>query len=254
MIMVAIINVLIISLVFTNVNSNFEMKLFILAFIFVCVNAIRSIWLRQDTKRLCIFDSIMSSPLIGRIITTVSELAFVALVILVVKQIVNRGNHNPVLNLALNMIFVIILVAEVFCWTGCVSTNQFWNMLEESSWTLSSIILTIIMVILFINEKNTTITRFLYVAILVTIIYEVFMIKVDIPMYYNRAGNVTPESKTMSLFEKIHDMFKCKKISKTNEDWDEEMPWMTGYFTVGSWLSIALVVWFQMNRKLFKVL
>ena len=47
-------------------------------------------------------------------------------------------------------------------------------------------------------------------------------------------------------------MFKCKKISKTNEDWDEEIPWMTGYFTVGSWLSIALVVWFQMNRKLFK--
>ena len=255
MITIAIINILIVCYVFTNVNSSFEMKLFILAAIFVVVNSIRSIWLRQDNARLCLFDTIMSSPLIGRTITTVSELAFVALLILVVKEIIRKSNYSnkSSLNLTLNIVFFMILIAEVFCWSGCLSHNQYWNMLEESTWTLSSIIISIIMVILYVNTSNKSFEKFLYVAILVSVMYQVFMIKVDVPMYYQRGKNHIPnkEYENKSLLDKIKDMYKCKKISNSNEDWDNEMPWMTGYFTSGSWISIALVVWYQINRKLF---
>ena len=57
----------------------------------------------------------MSSPLFGRSITTFSESAFVLLIVLVTKQMVNKSNHNPQLNIALNIIFIIIVIAEVFC-------------------------------------------------------------------------------------------------------------------------------------------
>ena len=249
---VAVLNICLILYVLTNVKTNFEMKLYILAFIFVLVNSIRSIWLRTDSTRICIFDTIMSSPLLGRTMTTISELAFVALIVLVFKQVVKRGNHDPVLDMMLNAILVIILIAEVFCWSGCLSTNTFWNMLEESSWTLSSIILTIVIVLVLRNEKNKTIKRLLYIGIVATIIYEIFMIKVDVPMYAKRANNPDKEVQKMTLFEKIMDMFKCKRISNSNKDWNQEIPWMTGYFTMGSWLTIALVNWYTNNRRLFK--
>lgn len=255
MISVAIINILIICYVYTNVKSSFEMKLFILSAIFVTVNSIRSIWLRQDNERVCLFNSIMSSPLLGRLITTISELAFVALYILVIKEIIKKSNYSnsSSLNLTLNIVFFMIVIAEVFCWSGCLSNNQYWNMLEESTWTLSSIIISVIMFILYINTSNKSIEKFLYIAILISVMYQVFMINVDVPMYYNRGKNhiSNQDYNNKSLLDKIKDMYKCKKISNSNKDWDEEMPWMTGYFTFGSWLSIALVVWYQLNRKLF---
>lgn len=253
MISIGILNLLLVAYIFTNIKGKFELKIALLAGYFVLVNSIRSIWLRHDNNRTCIFDSIMSSPLLGRSITTFSELAFVLLVILITKQIINKDNHNPQLNIALNIIFVIIVVAEVFCWTGCLSHNQYWNMLEESSWTLSSIILIIVFAILYVNNTNKTISKFLYVAFLSCMVYITYMIKVDVPMYYKRGdSNLTEEYKKKTLLQKVYDMYKCKRISKSNEDWDEEIPWMTSYFTFGSWLSLGLVFWYQNNRKLFK--
>ena len=255
MIFISIVNISIICYVYTNVKSSFEMKLFILAAIYIIVNSIRSIWLRQDNTRICLFDTIMSSPLFGRTITTFSELAFVALIILVLKEIIKKGNfaNKSALNLTLNIVFFMIIIAEICCWAGCLSYNQHWNMLEESIWTLSSVIISVIMLILYLNTKNKFFERFLFVGILISVIYQVFMIKVDVPMYYQRGSKHMPnhEYKNKSLLDKIRDMSKCKKISKDINDWQDEIPWMTGYFTGASWISIALIVWYQMNRKLF---
>lgn len=253
MISVGILNLLLVIYLFTNIKGNFELKITLLAACYVIVNSIRSIWLRQDNTRICVFDSLMSSPLFGRSITTFSELAFVLLIVLVTKQIVNKGNHNPQLNIALNIIFIIIVIAEVFCWIGCLSYNQYWNMIEESSWTLSSIILIIVFCILYVNNDNKHISKFLYAGFLGCLIYITFMIKVDVPMYFRRGNTkVTEEYKRKTLIQKIYDMSKCKKISKTNEDWDDEIPWMTSYFTFGSWAALAIVIWYKSHRKMFK--
>ena len=249
MIAIAIINILIISFNIKNVNSKFEMNIFILAFIFVFVNSIRSIWLREDIQRLCLHNNLISSPLVGRIITTFSELSFALLIVLIFKKIVNRSNHNPAINIVLDLVFIAIIIAEVFCWKGCLSTNQFWNMLEESTWAFSAFIITIVSIVLLFKEKNLTIRKFLIVTIIATICYEIFMVKVDIPMYIKRSNNITTNAK--GFFSQLYDMYNCKIVSKSNKYWDEEMPWLTGYFTFGSWLAIALVMWYQSNRKLF---
>ena len=228
------------------------MKLFILSAIFVIVNSIRAIWIRHDGTRNVLYDNFMSNPLMGRIITTVSEISFVVLIILIMKQIITRGNHNKRLNIPLNIIFIIIFIAEIFCWSGCLSKNQLWHVLEESSWAISSIILTVVMVIIKINEKNTHIQNFLIIGIILSIIYQIFMFTVDIPMYFKRTmiRKTKENSKNINLYERFIDMSKYQ-VSKKYEDWVQEMPWMTGYFTVGSWISIALIMWYQSNRKLF---
>ena len=250
LIIISIINVGLILLTLQNVKSNFEMKLFYLAFIYILVNSVRGIWLREDIQRLCLHNNTLSSPLIGRVITTVSEISFVLLIVLIFKQIVNTSNHNPNIHLVLNFIILAIVIAEIFCWKGCLSTEQYWNMLEESTWTLSSFLIMVISIFMLFNEKNITFKRFLYITIFATILYQIFMITVDIPMYYNRSNNVTTEA--TDILSQVNDMADCKIISESNDYWDQEIPWLTGYFTFGSWIAIILVIWYQNNKSLFK--
>ena len=59
------------------------------------------------------------------------------------------------------------------------------------------------------------------------------------------------EYKNKSLIDKIRDMSKCKKISKDINDWQDEIPWMTGYFT-GSFMDQYCTNCMVSNgRKLF---
>ena len=64
------------------------------------------------------------------------------------------------------------------------------------------------------------------------------MITVDIPMYFNRFVNM-PASELRSLAD-ILELNRCKKVSADYSVWSEEMPWMTGYFTVGVWVALWL--------------
>lgn len=250
MMSIALANIVIIMSCLGNVKTPFEMKLFILAFLFVFVNSIRSIWLRTDRLRICLHDNLISSPLLGRIVTTFSEIAFVLLIVLIYKKIVKRGNHNEILDSLLNAMVVIIVIAEVFCWKGVLSTNSKWNAIEESSWAVTSFLLTIVCIMLLFKETNPKIRTFIIITIIATIFYEIFMVKIDIPMYLKSANKVTTKAK--GLLEQCLDMFKCKILSKRNKEWDSNIPWMTGYFSFGSWLAIALLVWYQYNRNLFK--
>lgn len=245
---ISILNIMIILFQYKNIKSNFEMELFFLAFIFVLVNAIRSIWLRRDTERICFFNTYISSPLLGRMLATISELCFVRLIILVFKKIIYRTDKNSNLNILLDGIFIAIVLAEIFSWRGCLTTNQKWNVIEESIWAFSSVVITFIAIILINKEKNHSIKKFLYYIIIATVLYETFMLTVDIPMYQKRCKNY---SDYLSIKDGILDMKDCKKISKKEEDWKEDAPWFTGYFTAGSWGAIILLVWYQHNRKLF---
>ena len=124
-------------------------------------------------------------------------------------------------------------------------------MIEESSWTLSSIILVIVFCILYVNNDNKHISKFLYVVIR-CLIYITFMLKLTFQCILGEKFRVTEEYKRKTLIQKIYDMSKCQKISKTNEDWDDEIPWMTSYFTFGSWAALAIVIWYKSHRKMFK--
>ena len=42
-----------------------------------------------------------------------------------------------------------------------------------------------------------------------------------------------------------------EQANKKYEDWIDDIPWFTGYFTMGSWGSVALFIWHHNNKKLF---
>ena len=45
-------------------------------------------------------------------------------------------------------------------------------------------------------------------------------------------------------------MNNCDKVCNDYEEWKDEIPWMTGYFTLGVWSCIALVIWFKKYTKI----
>lgn len=244
---ISILNILYMMLQYPKINTTFIYKMYLLAFIYVIVNSIRAIWLRIDIERICFFDSILSSPLFGRIIATIAEICYILLILLIYNKIINRIYHNNNLTIILYIILLGIFLAELLSWKGCLSTNQKFNVLEESIWTLCAFILGILTLIILFNEKNNKIKNLLYIVLLTIICYVIFMITVDIPMYDNRCKNKTQFT---SLMASIYDMAKCKKISKDLKDWKEDMAWFTGYFTLGSWSSIGLFIWYCNNKNI----
>ena len=72
------------------------------------------------------------------------------------------------------------------------------------------------------------------------------MLLVDIPMYIKRDKNEII-NKNNSLVEQIKDMAKCHSISKDYDTWKEDIPWLSGYFSLGSWSAIILLILYNKN-------
>ncbi len=54
----------------------------------------------------------------------------------------------------------------------------------------------------------------------------------------------------MSLLGYVKDMAQCKKVTKSYNDWKDDMPWLTGYFTFAVWSSILMVKWYYNYKRM----
>lgn len=208
--------------------------------IFISACAIRSIFPRIDGKRICFFDSWLSYPLVGRICATFGEIAFVYQLILITKLIANKLSCHKIYPL-MNMIMILIVVAQIFCWYGVLYQQNMMHVIEESIWTCS--MLTIGFSYLYLSKliKNDKIYYYFVCAYWISYIYTLFMVFVDIPMYYDRYLEQPETNNVLTLYDSLKDMASCNKISRSYNIWKDEIPWMTGYFMGATYLSIKLI-------------
>jgi hypothetical protein len=234
-----------------------------LALVFVIVCAIRSIWLRNDTEKICFFKSGMSTPMLGRFLATISEICFIIILIIVFKTIIQDTGGNKCLTMLVNIILPIIIIAEVLSWIGCITKRYLWNASEETAWTISGIIFLIVSIVLYINNKhNPTYSTFLIVFMISCLLYVIYMITTDVPMYIKQEkkanmirkqkGKVRSTMTCKKFIKKFKKFGKCQKVSKSYEDWSSEMCWMTGYFTIGVWCCILVVIWYLRYKNKYK--
>ena len=66
--------------------------------------------------------------------------------------------------------------------------------------------------------------------------------------YSFQTGNIPSSVEYFSFQRRI--LFKqlLETISKEYKDWKEDMSWFTGYFTLGSWSSMGLLLWCCNNK------
>src|ERR1700757_1616742 len=97
-----------------SLGAGSDLKLMLLlcaGYVFGC--AFRSILPRADVQRICLFDTWLSSVVVGRSVATIAELCFAAQWAIILNQLGAMTNADTTLTIAL-VIFPLLVIAECF--------------------------------------------------------------------------------------------------------------------------------------------
>src|ERR1700749_1122360 len=110
------------------------MLLLCAGYVFGC--AFRSLLPRADVQRICLFDTWLSSVMVGRSVATVAELCFAAQWALILNKLGTMTGAETTVNVAL-MIVPLLVVAECLSWYAVLTTNYIGNAVENSLWAVA---------------------------------------------------------------------------------------------------------------------
>jgi hypothetical protein len=229
-------------------TSGIEMMLLLCAaYVFGC--AFRSILPRADVQRICLFDTWLSSVVVGRSVATVAELAFAAQWALILHQLGTMTGADTTLNVAW-VIVPLILIAEGFSWYAVVTTNYLGNAIENSIWAVVFFLVGIGLCRL-LPEFDGSVRVVLAVAITGIVAYLAFLMTVDVPMYLSRwRTEVGDGSKLLGPLEGLRDVSTRWVVTHDLAEWKDEIAWMSLYFSMAVWSSLALCVCYSLAGHL----
>lgn len=215
-------------------------RLWLLAAVFVFGCAFRSFLPRADVQRICLVDTWLSCVLLGRAVATAAELSYMASWALVLREVASKHGARWAAR-ASYLVVPAIAFAETCSWTAVVTTNYLGNVIEESTWGLTGLLLTVSAASLWPRLSGTA-RRWLVPGLVLGVCYVAFMANVDVPMYLSRWHADTAAGRTYLDFGAgIHDLATRWRVTYDPAEWWTEMPWMGLYFSVAVWSSIALV-------------
>lgn len=207
-------------------------------YVFGC--AFRSVVPVFDVPRLVLLDSWLSSVIVGRSVATVAELCFVAQWALMLRE-ASRATASSVGKATSLVIVPLIGLAEIFSWYSVLTTSNLGHVLEESLWGASAALMVASLVAIWPRIAREM-RPMLALWALAGVAYVLFMFGVDVPMYWSRwLADEAVGRHYMTISQGMQDVAGRWVVSHRLEDWKGEMLWMTLYFSVAVWLSIALV-------------
>jgi hypothetical protein len=209
-----------------------------LSFVYVVVCAFRSFLPRADVQRICLVDSFYSSVFVGRSVATVAELCFAMQWALFLRQLSNATGLGSVRVISRALVPMIVW-AEICSWYAVLSTNYLGNVLEQSTWTLGGMLILTAYLRAW-PHAHEGLSSYLRRTVGVILVFITFMCLVDIPHYLAHwhedqlAGKVY-----LHWREGLRDSAQRWVIEYAWDAWRDEVAWMSLYFSVGVWISIA---------------
>jgi hypothetical protein len=231
-----------------NTPSNLGLMLLLCAgYVFGC--AFRSFLPRADVQRICLFDSWLSSVFIGRSVATVAELCFAAQWAIILRQLGGTADADTTLNAAW-AILPLIVIAECFSWYAVLTTNYLGNAIENSIWAAAFAIVWIGLGRL-LPEFSGSVRVMLGVGMVGIAVYLAFLVTVDVPMYLGRWRAAPADgAKLFGLREGLHDARTRWSVTHEIAHWKDEIAWMSLYFSLAVWASLALCVMYALGLHL----
>ena len=207
-------------------------------YVFGC--AYRSVLPVFDVPRMGLFDTWASTVIVGRSVATFAELCFAAQWALLLREI-SRATGSGIGRVASRIVVPLIAVAETCSWFAVLSTANIGHVAEESIWGLTAALMVVSLVAIW-PRTNAALRPLLAAVCAAAVGYVAFMFLVDVPMYWSRwLADEASGRHYMTLAEGIADASSRLVVSHRWSDWKSEIPWMSLYFSVAVWLSIALV-------------
>jgi len=196
--------------------------------------AFRSIFPMIDAPRICLHDTWISRIVVGRSVATVAELCFAFQWALLLRR---AGVGDRTATFAAGAIVPIIAVAEIFSWSAVLTSNYLLHAMENSLWALAAALALAAFLSLRTRAEGNA-ARFFEAASVSAAVYLAFMVVVDVPMYLSRwraAGGAG-----VSLEQGLRTLVERCVVEHDWDQWRGDVLWLTLYFTVAVWISIAL--------------
>jgi hypothetical protein len=226
----------------THLGNSYGIGLMLLlcaAYVFGC--AFRSFLPRADVQRICLFDTWLSSVVVGRSVATVAELCFVAQWAIILHRLGTMTGADTTLNAAW-VIVPLIVVAECLSWHAVLTTNYLGNAIENSLWAVAFSFIGIGLCRL-LPEFDGPVRIVIAITILGIAFYLAFLMTVDVPMYLNRwRAKLADGGEFLRLLDGLRDVSTRWVVTHDLAEWKDEMAWMALYFSVAVWSSLALCV------------
>ena len=158
---------------------------------------------------------------------------------IVLRQLANIANADTARNVA-KAIVPLIVLAECCSWYAVITTNYLGNVLENSLWALTFALVAAALLRLLASFRG--LVRLLITgAAIGAAAYVVFMCTVDVPMYFLRwQADAASGREFFGLFGGLHDAATHWVVSHDIAEWKDEIAWMSLYFSMAVWASLAL--------------
>src|ERR1700676_3418091 len=221
-------------------NGAFTVEpLVLLSAVYMFGCAFRSILPRADVQRICLFDTWLSSVLVGRSVATIAELCFALQWAIVLRELAKVTHSDTAKNIS-KAIVPLIALAECCSWYAVISTNFLGNVLENSLWTATFLLIVIALMRLVASFRGAA--QFAIAATAAGVAgYVFFMSTVDVPMYFARwQAEMADGMHFFGLLAGLHDVATRWVVTHDIAQWHEEIPWMSLYFSVAVWTSLLL--------------
>ena len=223
------------------------MLLLCAAYVFGC--AFRSVLPRADVQRICLFDTWLSSVVVGRSVATVAEVCFAAQWAIVLYQLGSMTGAETTLNAAW-VVVPLILVAECFSWYAVLTTNYLGSAIENSIWAVAFGAIGIGLGRL-LPDVDVATQVVLVIAIVGIAGYLAFLAVIDVPMYVGRwRAKAADGGKHLGPLEGLRDVCTRWVVTHDLAEWKDEMAWMALYFSGAVWSSLALCAFYAIETSL----
>ncbi len=214
--------------------------LMLLSGVYVFGCAYRCFFLVYDVPRVCLFDTGFSSILVGRTVATLAELSFVAQWAVLLRES-SRATGSMVAKVVSLALLPLIAVAETCSWYSVLTTSNVGHVAEESIWGLSVAMLVASAAVIL--PRSTPTRRPVLAAWCVAgLVYVAFMFTVDVPMYWTRwIADEAIGRHYLTLSQGLIDVAQRRVVSHDWATWNNEVAWMSLYFSVAVWISISFI-------------
>ena len=229
-------------------TSGIELMLLLCAaYVFGC--AFRSFLPRADVQRICLFDTWLSSVVVGRSVATVAEICFAAQWAIMLYQLGTMTGADTTMNAAW-VIVPLILIAECFSWYAVLTTHYLGNAIENSIWAVAFFAVGIGLCRLL--PEFDGLVRVVLAGTIVGIAgYLAFLMTVDVPMYLGRwRAEAAEGSRRLGPLEGLRDVSRRWVVTHDFAEWKDEIAWMSLYFSAAVWASLALCVCYSLEDHL----
>ena len=212
----------------------------LLSGIYVIICAFRSFYPRIDLERYCLFDTPLSSIVLGRGLATLAELCFSLQCAILIYDL---GTHlnSPIITTISWSLVPIIVVAQLCCWRAALTLDHLWHGIEETMWIVM-VVLVAACFIAGIVLLDGWLRMLMAIGLVSSLGASYIMLFVDIPMYFERSRQSSESGQVLlSLNEGLRDAWNRRVPTSDWSIWKNEVIWISTYFTFGVWLSIGMI-------------